>query len=119
MNSNIKLEDGKLIVGTEIVEIRNMEKDMIRLQAEKVGWVSLIGSIALLVALFNIFVIGQLNSFRSELTFFRSELTRFETSINNRFDKLEHRMDIFEQALIESNKRTDALFQELINLKSK
>lgn len=112
MNSNIKLENGKLIVDTEIVEIRNMEKDIIRLQAEKVGWVSLIGSIALLVALFNIFVIGQLTSFRSELT-------KFESSMNSRFDKLEYRMDIFEEALIESNKRTDALFQELINLKTK
>ena len=106
MNSNIKVENGKLMNNTEvIVNLKEMEKDIIKLQYEKVGWVSVLALLSFIVVLFNIFVIGQLNSFRTELN-------SFEASINHRFDKLE-------LAIAESNRRSDILFQELINLKTK
>jgi hypothetical protein len=137
MNSDIKIENGNIINSTEAIDLKEMEKDIIKLQYEKVSWISVLGLLSFIVVLFNVFVIGQLNSFRTELNSFRTELnsfrielTHFETSINYRFDKLDSKLeqtilesnrkfDKFEQALLESNKRSDILFQELINLKIK
>ncbi len=126
MTSNVNLKNGKLTVGEETVDLKEMNDNIVKLNFEKVGWVSVLGLLTSIVLLFNVFVIGTLNSFRTELNnfrtelnSFRTELTHFENSINGRFDKIDHRMDMFEQALIESNKRSDALFQELINIKTK
>ena len=120
MNSNIKVENGKLMNNTEvIVNLKEMEKDIIKLQYEKVGWVSVLALLSFIVVLFNIFVIGQLNSFRTELNSFRTELNSFRTELNSFEASINHRFDKLELAIAESNRRSDILFQELINLKTK